>query len=44
MKQGFQTVPLPTPDNLNFSNEALGFLKHTDLAQDLARNSASSAS
>ena len=37
MKQGFQTVPLPTPDNLKFSNEALGFMKHTDLAQDLAR-------
>src|SRR5436853_4979356 len=37
LKQGFQTVPLPTPDNLKFSPEALGFLKHTDLAHDLAR-------
>ncbi len=37
LKQGFQTVPLPTADNLKFSSEALGFMKHTDLAQDLAR-------
>ena len=36
-KHGFQTVPFPTPDNLKFSSEALGFLKHTTLAQDLAR-------
>jgi len=37
LKQGYQAVPLPTPDNLKFSPEALGFLKHTDLAHDLAR-------
>ncbi len=37
LKQGFQTVPLPTADSLKFSSEALGFMKHTDLAQDLAR-------
>ena len=37
VKQGYQPVPLPTPDNLKFSAEALGFLKHTNLAQDLAR-------
>ena len=36
-KQGYQTVPLPTPGNLHFSKEALGFLKHTDMASDLAR-------
>ena len=36
-KNGYQPVPLPTPGNLNFSHEALGFLKHTTLAQDLAR-------
>ena len=34
MKHGYQPVPLPTADNLHFSKEALGFLKHTDLAQD----------
>ena len=32
LKQGYQPVPLPTADNLKFSAEALGFLKHTDLA------------
>jgi len=37
LKNGYQPVPLPTPGNLNFSSESLGFLKHTDLAQDLAR-------
>src|SRR5437867_5175454 len=37
LKQGYQSVPLPTADNLKFSSEALGFMKHTDLAQDLAR-------
>ncbi|HEV3205916.1 MAG TPA: APC family permease [Terriglobales bacterium] len=36
LKQGYQTVPLPTPENLKFSPEALGFLKHTALARDLA--------
>jgi amino acid transporter len=37
LKQGFQTVPLPNADSLKFSPEALGFMKHTSLAQDLAR-------
>jgi amino acid transporter len=32
MKNGFQAVPWPTPQNLRFSAEALGFLKHTNLA------------
>ena len=36
VKQGYQTVPLPTADSLKFSEEALGFLKHTDLAHGLA--------
>jgi amino acid transporter len=36
-KQGYQPVPLPVPGNLKFSAEALGFLKHATLAQDLAR-------
>jgi hypothetical protein len=31
-KSGFQSVPFPTPANLKFSDEALGFLKHTNLA------------
>ena len=29
LKQGLPAVPLPTPGNLNFSAEALGFLKDT---------------
>ncbi|MBS1853228.1 MAG: APC family permease [Acidobacteria bacterium] len=37
LKQGYQSVPLPTPGNLKFGEEALGFLKHTDFAQDLAK-------
>ncbi len=37
LKQGYQPVPLPVPGNLKFSTEALGFLKHATLAQDLAR-------
>jgi amino acid transporter len=37
MKQGYQPVPLPIPANLHFGSESLGFLKHTDLATDLAR-------
>jgi hypothetical protein len=37
LKQGYQPVPLPTPEHLKFSTESLGFLKHTDLASDLAR-------
>src|SRR3954453_9928439 len=36
-KNGYQPVPLPSPDNLKFSDEALGFLKHTFKAQDLAK-------
>jgi amino acid transporter len=36
MKSGYQSVPLPTAENLKFSPEALGFLKHTDLAHVLA--------
>ncbi|HEX3319846.1 MAG TPA: APC family permease [Terriglobales bacterium] len=36
-KGQFQTVPLPTPDNLKFSPEALGFLKHSFGSQDLAK-------
>jgi amino acid transporter len=36
LKNGYQPVPLPTPGNLKFSPEALGFLKHTNLAHDLA--------
>jgi len=36
LKQGYQPVPLPSPHNLHFSKEALGFLTHTDLAHDLA--------
>ena len=39
LKQGYQTVPLPTPEHLKFSAESLGFLKHTDLASDLAESS-----
>jgi amino acid transporter len=37
LKQGFQTVPLPTPGNLHFSKESLGFLNGTDFAHDLAK-------
>jgi len=32
LKGGWQTVPWPTPANLHFSPEALGFLKHTETA------------
>jgi len=34
LKQGYQSVPLPTADSLKFSAEALGFLKHTDWRTD----------
>jgi amino acid transporter len=37
VKSGYQPVPLPTPGNLKFSQEALGFLKHTYHDQDLAK-------
>lgn len=36
-KGQYQTVPLPTPENLKFSDEALGFLKHSFHGQDLAK-------
>ena len=36
-KGGYQSVPLPTPGNLKFSDEALGFLKHSFPVNDLAR-------
>jgi amino acid transporter len=36
-KNGYQSVPLPTPGNLHFSPEALGFLKHTSLAGNLTK-------
>src|SRR5262249_140597 len=36
-KSGYQTVPLPTPENLHFSKESLGFLSHMFAGQDLAR-------
>jgi amino acid transporter len=36
-KTGYQPVPLPTAHNLRFGDEALGFLKNTYLAGDLAR-------
>ena len=37
LKQGFQSVPLPTADNLHFSKESLGFLNGTDFSHDLAK-------
>ncbi|HYL93121.1 MAG TPA: APC family permease [Alphaproteobacteria bacterium] len=33
LKTGASLPPLPLPANLKFSDEALGFLKHTDLAK-----------
>src|SRR3954462_13360634 len=35
LKRGGQFPPLPLPQNLHFSEEALGFLKHTDWAKTL---------
>src|SRR5215475_3291589 len=32
-RNGSQLPPLPIPSNLHFSDEALGFLKHTDIAK-----------
>jgi amino acid transporter len=29
LKSGYQPVPLPTPNNLHFSKESLGFLRHS---------------
>jgi amino acid transporter len=37
VKAGFQPVPLPTPNNLHFGNESLGFLRHSFPEQSLAR-------
>jgi amino acid transporter len=36
-KSGYQSVPLPTPENLHFSKESLGFLRHSFPEQSLAR-------
>ena len=36
-KVGYQPVPLPTPANLHFSRESLGFLGHSFPEQSLAR-------
>ena len=36
-KVGYQPVPLPSAENLKFSDEALGFLKHTFPVHDLAK-------
>jgi amino acid transporter len=33
LKTGASLPPLPIPSNLKFSDEALGFLKHTDIAK-----------
>jgi amino acid transporter len=35
LKRGAQLPPLPFPSNLHFSEEALGFLKHTNWAQSI---------
>jgi len=35
-KGGYQTVPLPTPNNLHFTNESLGFLHYRFPEQTLA--------
>jgi amino acid transporter len=37
VKSGYQPVPLPTPQNLHFSKESLGFLSHSFPEQSLAR-------
>jgi amino acid transporter len=36
-KSGYQSVPLPTPENLHFSKESLGFLRRSFPEQSLAR-------
>src|SRR5689334_16527739 len=36
-KNGYQPVPLPTADNLKFSDEALGFLRHAFAGRNLAK-------
>jgi len=35
LKQGASLPPLPRPENLRFSEEALGFLRHTDWAKTI---------
>jgi amino acid transporter len=37
LKSGYQPVPLPTPHNLHFSKESLGFLRHSFPEQSLAK-------
>jgi len=37
MKGGYQSVPLPTPENLHFSKESLGFLRHSFPEDGLAK-------
>src|SRR6185369_1713343 len=37
LKQGYQHVPLPLPQNLKFSPESLGFLHGTNFAANLAQ-------
>src|SRR5713101_7684740 len=36
-KSGYHPVPLPTPQNLHFSKESLGFLRHSFPEQSLAK-------
>jgi Amino acid permease len=36
-KSGYNAVPLPTPQNLHFSRESLGFLRHSFPEQSLAK-------
>jgi len=36
-KSGYNPVPLPIPQNLHFSNESLGFLRHSFPEQSLAK-------
>jgi amino acid transporter len=36
-KSGYNPVPLPTPQNLHFSKESLGFLRHSFPEQSLVR-------
>jgi amino acid transporter len=36
-KSGYNPVPLPTPQNLHFSRESLGFLRHSFPEQSLAK-------
>src|SRR5258706_341350 len=37
LKAGYNPVPLPTPQNLHFSRESLGFLSHSFPEQDIAK-------